>query len=102
MNPTIKSIMAQIETLPFEDRRMLNKLLVAHLNAEQKVSAAENAMKFRINDMVKFDAGPRKGGIVTIQITGFSRDLSSIKGIQVGGARAGTNWTVFANLCEKA
>lgn len=98
---TIQSIMAQIQTLSFEDQRMLNKVLVAHLKAEHKMVAADAAMNFRVGDIVQFDAGPRKGGITKIKINGFSRDLSTVKGVQVGGFREGVNWNVGATLCKK-
>lgn len=101
MNPTIESILAQIKTLSFDEQRMLNKALVGQLNATQKLKAASVAISFRIGDIVEFDAGFRKGGITKVQIEGFSRDLSSIKGFQVGGLRQGTKWTVGANLCKK-
>jgi len=101
MNANIQSIMAQIKSLSLEEQRMLNKALVANMNALYKSEAAENAMKFRKGDTVQFDAGPRKGGITKIVIDSFSRDLSSIKGTQIGGLRQGCKWTVGANLCTK-
>lgn len=98
----IQNILAQIATLPFEDQRMLNKMLVANLNASAKQLSRVNAIQFRVGQKVCFDAGPRKGGIVTVEITGFSRDMSKIKGKQIGGFRDGILWNASANLCKAA
>ena len=99
---TIKSIMEQISTLSLEEQRMVNKLLVASLNSQIKAKSADAAANFRIGQTVKFDAGARKGGIITLNITGFSRDMSRIKGIQIGGIRAGCEWSVGASVCKVA
>ena len=96
----IKNILAQIAALPFEDQRMVNQLLVANLKAGQKEAARDIAMNFRVGQEVQFDAGPRKGGITRIKITSFSRDMSQVKGTQVGGFRPGVNWGVAASLCK--
>ena len=95
----IKNILAQIAALPFEDQRMVNKLLVANLKAGSKEISRDAASNFRIGDVVQFDAGPRKGGITKIKITGFSRDMSTIKGQVVNGFM---NWNVSANMCKAA
>lgn len=93
----IKNILAQIADLPFEDQRMVNKLLVASLNASSKERSRDAASNFRLGQIVEFDAGPRKGGITKIKITGFSRDMSMIKGDVVNGFM---KWNVSANVCK--
>ena len=96
----IKSIMEQISTLSLEEQRMVNKLLVASLNSQVKAKSADAAANFRFGQKVQFDAGPRKGGLITMEITGFSRDMTKIKGTQLDGFRKGCLWTVGANLCK--
>jgi hypothetical protein len=96
----IQSILSQISALSLEDQRMVNKMLVANLNAQLKSKAANAAINFRIGDIVSFDAGPRKGGITKIRITGFSRDLSKIKGSTINTPYP-VIWTVSAPLASK-
>ena len=95
-----KNILSLIADLPFEDQRMLNKLLVAELKAGHKEAARDAAADFRVGQIVTFDAGPRKGGLTKIQIIGFSRDMSTIKGKQIGGFREGIQWNVAATFCK--
>lgn len=97
----LNSIFAQITALTLEEQRMLNKMLVSNINESIKESQRAAAVQFRVGDLATFDAGPRKGGKTTIQITSFSRDLSKIKGTQIGGMRAGIQWNVSANLAKK-
>jgi len=93
----IKNILAQIADLPFEDQRKVNSLLVANLKAGSKELSRDAACGFSIGQVVEFDAGPRKGGKTKIKITGFSRDMSTVKGTVVNGFGA---WNVAANLCK--
>lgn len=96
----LNEIFAQIQNLPFEDQRALNSMLVASLNRQSKMKSMQQAAKFRIGDEVVFDA--RTKGIIKMEITGFSRDGSKLKGKQIGGISAGCLWTVAATLCNKA
>jgi hypothetical protein len=96
----VNELFAQIKTLSVEDQRALNKMLVANLNRAQKFASMKSAAQFNIGDVVVFDA--RSKGLVKIKVTGFSRDGANLKGSQIGGLRAGCNWTVGASLCHAA
>jgi hypothetical protein len=92
MNAQILNILSQVSALSMEDQLELNKALVENIRRARKISAIQIGQKFNIGDKVMFDAGRK--GLITMQITGFSRDGSKIKGPQIGGLRSGVNWTV--------
>lgn len=93
-------LISQIATLSLEDQRTLNTLLVQNIRAIQKRKSSIVATTFKVGDVVKFDGKTR--GKVFMKITGFSRDLSKIKGLQLNKGwktHAGTQWTVGASAC---
>ena len=98
---TVSALMSEIRTLSLEDQRLLNKMLVENIRRDLKLKAITSSVKLNIGDTVRFDGKTR--GTIVIEITGFSRDLSKVKGRQVNSIQArtaiGTNWTVAAQLC---
>jgi hypothetical protein len=92
MNPQVINLLKEIATLSLEDQREVNKGLVENLRRTQKIAAIQLGAKFNIGDKVMFDAGRK--GLITMQVTSFSRDGSKIKGPQIGGLRSGCIWTV--------
>ncbi len=92
-------LMEQIKMLSYDEQRDLNKRLVANLNLASKIASVNASSKFNIGDIVQFDANSK--GIITIRITGFSRDMSKIKGTQLSPGRVGCAWQVTAKLAFK-
>ena len=93
----VAMLMEQIKKLSHEEQRDLNKRLVANLNLAAKIASVAASSKFNVRDIVQFDGGARNG-IVTMRITGFSRDMAKIKGTQLSAGRVGCNWQVSAKL----
>jgi hypothetical protein len=96
----IFAVLEQANKLSLEERRTLNTMLCDGMKRDHKLEAAKVSASFNIGDTVVFDA--KRKGIIKIQITGFSRDLSTILGTQIGGLRPGCQWKVGATLCNKA
>ena len=92
MTAQILEILAQAQKLSHADQLTLNKLLVEGIRRNHKVAAIQNSAKYNVGDTVMFDAGSK--GIIKMEINGFSRDGSKLKGMQIGGLRAGCIWTV--------
>jgi hypothetical protein len=92
MNPKVLEILKQAIALSVEDQRELNSALVDNIKRVHKIKAISNSAKYNIGDTVMFRHN--REGLIKIQITGFSRDGSKIKGPQIGGFRAGCMWTV--------
>lgn len=102
---SIQEVLTLAKQLTLQEQLALNKLLVANIRHANKMKSLEKAVTFRIGDLVKFDAKTR--GIIVIKVTGFSRDMTKIKGVQqnVGRsikARKGMNWTAGAGLVSAA
>lgn len=98
----ISTMMTQIKLMSIDDQRALNGLIVANLRHASKIRDITEASKFAEFDVVQFDAGRK--GIIVVQITGFSRDYSKIKGVQLNNTRGtmkGMAWTASAALCFK-
>lgn len=94
----LMSVVQAAKRLSLEDQLKLNKLLCANIRMGNKVRAAGNAIRFNLGDVVQFDGKTR--GPIHIQISGFSRDFSKIKGKQVNKGwktSPGVNWTVGAS-----
>lgn len=97
----IAKIAAQAFTLTHEEKLELNRILVDNIRRTQKLNSAKVAAGFNIGDKVSFDAGPRKGGKITIRIESFSRDGTKVKGPVVAGYDSGRGWSVSGALCTK-
>ena len=99
----LNAAMQIIRTMSLEEQRALNNLLCANIRAANKAAAAENSMNFGVGDIIQFDGKTR--GPIFLEITGFSRDRTKIKGVQLNKGwktRAGVNWTVGATICKSA
>ena len=95
----VNTIFAEIRKLSLEDQRALNSLIVANIRGAMRVKAVSSAIKYNRGDVVKFDGKTR--GTIIIEITGFSRDFTIIKGKQLNSGfktSAGVPWTVAATL----
>jgi hypothetical protein len=102
---TLNALMQQIRVMPLEEQRALNSLLVANIRASLKSSAIMTSINYGHGDIVKFEAGIK--GTIFIEVTGFSRDRTKIKGTQIGQSKFarrkvmnGTNWTAGANIVK--
>ena len=96
---TLTSLMDQIKTLPLSEQRALNSLLVANIRLGHRQAAVMKSVAYKVGDVVKFDGKTR--GPIIIEITGFSRDLTKIKGRQLNDGwktKAGVQWTVGATI----
>jgi hypothetical protein len=99
----LNAAMQIVRTMTLEEQRALNSLLCANIRAGHKVAAAENSMSFGLGDVIQFDGKTR--GPIFLEITGFSRDRTKIKGKQLNKGwktAAGTPWTVGATLAKAA
>lgn len=102
MTNQVAAVMSQIKLMSIEDQRALNGLICANLRHASKIRDITEASKFSELEVVEFDAGRK--GIIKIQITGFSRDYSKVKGVQLNSTRGtmkGMSWTASAALCFK-
>ena len=75
-------------------------MVCVNLRHATKVESIQASSKFEVGQYVEFDGGARQG-IVVIEVTGFSRDFSKVKGLQVNRNRGigyGSKWTASANL----
>jgi hypothetical protein len=98
---TLNSLMQQIKTLTIDEQRALNSLLCANIRHASKVKSIQKAMSFEVGQFVEFDGRTR--GRIVLEVTGFSRDMSKVKGIQINrGFKTlrGTPWTATATACK--
>jgi hypothetical protein len=98
---TVSAAYALITTLSLEDQRALNSLLVANIRLALRHKAVATSIEFRAGDIIVFDGKTR--GTIFLEVTGFSRDRTKIKGRQVSRGlktKIGTNWTVGANVAK--
>jgi hypothetical protein len=98
---SLATIFAEVRALSLEDQRALNSLLVANIRQALKQKAVMTSIEFRAGDIIVFDGKTR--GTIFLEVTGFSRDRTKIKGRQVSRGlktKIGTNWTVGANVAK--
>ena len=99
----LNAAMQIVRTMSLEEQRALNSLLCANIRAGHKMAAAENSMNYGVGDVVQFDGKTR--GPIFLEITGFSRDRTKIKGKQLNKGwktSAGVQWTVGATIVKSA
>jgi hypothetical protein len=102
-NVTLNSLMQQIKTLTLDEQRVLNKLLCANIRHGYKVNAIQKSVAFGVGDVITFDGKTR--GPIFLEVSGFSRDRTKIKGKQINRGwktSVGTNWTVGASVARSA
>ena len=100
---TLTSLMAQIKTLPLDEQRALNSLLVANIRLGHRQNAVMKSIAYKVGDVIQFDGKTR--GPIFLEISGFSRDLTKIKGKQLNRGwktQAGVQWTVGASIVKAA
>lgn len=98
---TLNSLMQQVKTLTLEEQRVLNKLLCQNIRHGMKVNAIQKSINFALGDVIVFDGKTR--GTIYLEVTGFSRDLTKIKGKQLNKGwktSPGVNWTVVASVAK--
>lgn len=99
--PDLKNIVAHLNAMSIDDLRMLNSAVCDQIRNRQKFEAAMATRSFAIGDVIKFDGKTR--GMIHLEVTGFSRDRTKIKGVQLNKGwttRAGSQWNVFATAAR--
>jgi hypothetical protein len=97
----LNALMQVVKLMTLEEQRKLNKLLVANIRGAQKVKAVTAAMDYEVGQVVKFDGKTR--GPIYIKITGFSRDMTKVKGVQINQGwktSPGMPWTAPASFVK--
>ncbi len=100
---TLSSLMAQIKTLSLDEQRALNSLLVANIRLGHRQNAVMKSIEYKVGDVIQFDGKTR--GPIFLEISGFSRDRTKIKGKQLNRGwktQPGVNWTVGASIVKTA
>lgn len=98
---SLAAIFTEVRTLSLEDQRALNSMLVANIRQSMCQVAAMKSIAFKAGDVVKFDGKTR--GPIYLEVTGFSRDRTKIKGRQINKGwktSTGAQWTVGASIAK--
>lgn len=77
----LNAAMQIVKTMTLEEQRALNSMLCTNIRAGLRVKAVGASINYSIGDVVQFDGKTR--GPIFIEITGFSRDLTKMKGKQL-------------------
>lgn len=100
---TLNQVMQLVKTMPLQEQRDLNTMLCANIRRASKLKAIEKSASFELGDVIKFDGKTR--GTVYVKVTGFSRDMTKLKGVQTsrgfGKASRGCMWNVHCTSATK-
>lgn len=100
---TLNSVMQLVKTMTLDEQRVLNKLLCQNIRHGMKVNAIQKSVNFAIGEVIVFDGKTR--GTIYLEVTGFSRDMTKIKGKQLNKGwktSPGVQWTVGASVARSA